>query len=132
MKPNENLEWLLKLKWNYSFDYYPYNNRETNVINMMKNLHKNELVDYVFYLGMQSTKKERVLTKKSYTFLYYTVLFSGKENNWTDSKLATILNTKDAANMIYNFEIINDRRKTCESVVNQMQQENYKFCDIII
>lgn len=132
MKNNEYLEWILNFKWNYSFDYYPYNNRETNVINMMKNLHKNELVDYVFYLGMQSTKKERVLTKKSYTFLYYTVLFSGTENNWTDNKLARILNTKDAAKMIYNFDIIKDRRKTCEDVVNQMQQENYKFCDIII
>jgi hypothetical protein len=127
VKNNEYLEWILNFKWNYSFDYYPYNNRETNVINMMKNLHKNELVDYVFYLGMQSTKKERVLTKKSYTFLYYTVLFSGTENNWTDNKLARILNTKDAAKMIYNFDIIKDRRKTCEDVVNQMQQKITNF-----
>jgi len=131
MKNNEYLEWVLNFKWNYYFDYYPYNNRETNVINMMKNLYKDKLVDYVFYIGMKSTKKEKHLMDRGYNFLYYTVLFSGQENDWTDHKLATVLNTKDART-IHNFNIIKDRRNTCEDVVNQMQQENYKFCDIIL
>lgn len=130
MKNSDYIEWLTNFKWNYSFNYYPYNNKEYNVIKNIKNLYKNKLVDNVFYVGMGSTKKEKLLTNKGYNFLYYIILFSGKENDWTDYKLSSILGTKDSR-VIKNFNIIKDRRKTCDDVINQMQQKNYKFCDLL-
>tara|TARA_Y100000033_G_scaffold22074_1_gene20826 strand:- start:577 stop:972 length:396 start_codon:yes stop_codon:yes gene_type:complete len=130
MQNIDNINWLVDFKWNYSFNFYPFYDRETNITHKMKNLHKNKLVDSVFYAGMISTRKEKVLMNKGYNFLYYIVLFSGQENDWTDSDLANILGTHDSR-VIKNFDIVKDRRKTCDDITNQMTQKNYRFCDLI-
>jgi len=130
MKKEEYLHWLLKFQWNYYFKYYPYNNKEHTMEPRANKLLKNKLVNNVFYIGMISTKEERVLREKNYSFLYYIVLFGGEENDWTEHKLASVLGTRDART-VSNFIMINDRRKTCDDVVNQMQQKNYKFCDLM-